>query len=121
MGSVAIGPGDIYAGVGGDVDSYAGWFSAGMERDGHGEAIVSYQSSVKSKTKNNDNAEMLSKQRKRRENPEISERKKGEEDYGVQDFGSRVEQQPEEGKGLPWGQSLGCSRKLQVVSSVRWP
>jgi hypothetical protein len=50
MGSVAIGPGDVYAGVGGDVDSYAGWFAAGMERDGHRKAIVSLQSKAKPRT-----------------------------------------------------------------------
>lgn len=35
MGSVAIGPGDVHAGVRRDVDFYAGGFTAGMERNGH--------------------------------------------------------------------------------------
>jgi len=35
MGDVAIGPGDVDAGVGGDMDFDAGGFAAGMEWDGH--------------------------------------------------------------------------------------
>jgi len=49
MGGMAIGPGDIYAGVGGDVDFYAGRFAAGMEWDGHGEAVVSLPSKQRQK------------------------------------------------------------------------
>src|SRR5262252_9225568 len=33
---MTVGPGYIYTGVSGDVDFYASWFAAGMERDGHG-------------------------------------------------------------------------------------
>ena len=36
MRTVAVGPGDVYAGIGRDVDLYAGGFAAGMERDWHG-------------------------------------------------------------------------------------
>jgi len=32
---VAVGPGDVYAGVGGDMDFDASGFAAGMEWDGH--------------------------------------------------------------------------------------
>ena len=57
---VAVGPGDVHTGVGGDMDFDAGGFAAGMEWDGHWGN--SRQSSVKSKP--NDNAEAQRAQRK---------------------------------------------------------
>jgi hypothetical protein len=38
MRDMAVGPGDVYAGVCGDVDFDARGFTAGMERNGHGKS-----------------------------------------------------------------------------------
>ena len=58
MRGVTVCPGDVYAGVGGDVNFDAGGFTAGMEGNGHGRG--SRQSLVRDKT--NDNAESRSAQ-----------------------------------------------------------